>query len=111
MEKIINLTIEWVYVTAQNEEEAEMLARTMVEEKYAACSNILGTIRSFYRWESKVNETTEIALIFKTKKETLPAFTNRLKELHSYECPCILSFSSSGGENNFMHWIHKQLMD
>ncbi|MAW40067.1 MAG: divalent-cation tolerance protein CutA [Kiritimatiellaceae bacterium] len=111
MAESLELSVEWVYVTAGSEEEAVLLARTLVMEKYAACANILGPIRSFYRWNNEVREDAEVALVFKTTREMLPVCKQRLIELHSYSCPCVLSFSATGGTDAFLNWVKLQLLN
>jgi periplasmic divalent cation tolerance protein len=109
MAESLDRSVEWVYVTAGSEEEAIMLARTLVMEKHAACANILGPIRSFYQWNDEVREDVEVALVFKTTREMLPVCKQRLMELHSYTCPCVLSFSATGGSDAFLTWVERQL--
>jgi periplasmic divalent cation tolerance protein len=78
-----------VYATFPTEEEARSVARTLVEERLAACANILGATCSIYRWEGAVEEASEIAAIFKTAETRAGALMARLGALHSYEVPAI----------------------
>ena len=95
----------FVYVTAANEAEAERIAKTVVEERLAACANLLGAIRSVYWWEGKVCEGTEVALVFKTSDERKTALIDRIKELHSYDCPAIACLPITDGNPDFLEWI------
>jgi periplasmic divalent cation tolerance protein len=97
-----------VYVTAQNLAEAGRLARAAVEERLAACANILGAVQSIYWWDGEVQESGEAALILKTRSDLAEALAARLKELHSYEVPCIAVFPISGGNSSFLDWIKKE---
>jgi periplasmic divalent cation tolerance protein len=98
----------WVYVTASCEEEAVRLARVAVEERLAACANVLGSVRSIYRWEEELRDESEAAFILKTTDERFGALEERLRALHSYESPCILSFSASGGSEAFRSWVREE---
>ena len=76
-----------VLTTIGADADAAGLARTLVEERLAACVNILPAMNSIYRWKGKVEEDREQQLIIKTRKETLPALEARLRQLHPYELP------------------------
>ena len=94
-----------VYVTAANMEEARSIARTMVNEKLAACANILGEISSVYVWQGDVQEDREMAIILKTRQDLVDALTSRIKEIHSYDCPCVTAHPVTGGNVEFLEWI------
>ena len=95
----------FVYVTAKDEAEAERIARAVVEERLAACANLLGGIRSVYRWQGRVCEDQETALILKTSAAGRAALIARVRALHSYECPCIICLPITGGHPAFIDWI------
>jgi periplasmic divalent cation tolerance protein len=94
-----------VYVTVADISEAERIARTSVEERLAACANVMGGIHSFYRWEGKVCDGEEAALILKTTENRREALQERIKQLHSYECPCIVFLPVSDGNPDFLKWV------
>ena len=94
-----------LYVTCANTEEALRIAELAVEERLAACANLLGAIESVYRWEGKVEHGSEIALLLKTSESCADALTTRIKVLHSYECPCVVRLNVSGGNQDFLKWI------
>ena len=98
----------WVYMTAKDEKEALVLSRALVERRLAACVNILGPIRSLYWWDGKVNDEREVAFLAKTRKALLPKLTSAVKELHSYECPCIVALPMAAGSADFLSWIAAQ---
>lgn len=98
-------TTQWLYVTAANRQEAQIIARTLVEERLVACANILGDIESFYRWEGAVQNDAEVALILKTRSVKVNAVTQRIKALHSYDCPCVVALDIQGGNPAFIDWI------
>ncbi|VGO20914.1 divalent-cation tolerance protein CutA [Pontiella sulfatireligans] len=95
----------WVYVTAENEAEAKLIAKTVVEERLAACANLLGGIQSIYWWEGKVCEGEEVALVLKTSNARKTELIDRIKQLHSYDCPCIVCLPIADGNPGFLSWI------
>ena len=76
-----------IYAVFANAEEAERIARTVVDERLAACANILGPMRSIYRWKGKIETADEVAAIFKTHHWRADALIARIAELHSYDVP------------------------
>lgn len=94
-----------VYVTAPNRDEALALARSVVGERLAACANVLGDITSVYWWDGKLNEDAEVALVLKTRAERVEALTARLRQLHSYSCPCVVALPITAGNPDFLAWI------
>lgn len=95
----------FVYVTAKDETEAKSIAQTVVSERLAACANLLGAIESIYWWQGKVCEDSEVALILKTSAERKPELIERIKQLHSYECPCVVCLPIADGNCDFLNWI------
>jgi periplasmic divalent cation tolerance protein len=98
-----------VYVTAGSAAEAADLARVVVAERLAACANVLPAMRSVYWWDGAVTQADEVALILKSTEAGLAALTARIKELHSYECPCIVAWPIAGGNGDFLDWIGKEI--
>ena len=97
-----------VYVTAGSRAEATTIGRTIVEERLAACANVVPEITSYYWWEDAVHEDSEASLILKTREELVEKVISRVKELHSYDCPCVVSFSIAAGNEDFLNWIIKE---
>lgn len=95
----------FVYVTARGADEAGEIARTVVSERLAACANLLGGIESIYWWQGKLCKDNEVALILKTSAERKPELIERIKELHSYDCPCIVCLPIADGNRDFLNWI------
>lgn len=94
-----------VFVTTASEEEAEKIARNLVEEKLAACVNIINPVRSLYRWEGKVVDDKEWLLLIKTRKSLLPQVDKRVKEWHSYEVPEVVALAILGGSQAYLRWV------
>jgi len=95
----------FVYMTASDEEEAVRIGRKLVEERLAACINVLGKITSVYRWEKGVTEDSEVALIAKTRAELFDRLTERVRALHSYEVPAILEIPLGRADTAFAAWL------
>jgi periplasmic divalent cation tolerance protein len=94
-----------LYITAANSEEAMRLARGLVEARLAACANILGEIRSIYWWQGKIEEGCEVALIAKTRADLVEECIAKVKELHSYSCPCVITLPIMEGNPTYLEWL------
>lgn len=94
-----------VYVTFANEEQARSIAETVVKERLAACANIFPPHTSVYWWDGKVQNASETAALFKTTEKAFESLKNRLAELHSYDCPCIVAWEIEQGHKAFLDWI------
>jgi periplasmic divalent cation tolerance protein len=91
--------------TAGSHEEAQRIARTLVEQRLAACVNIVAPVESIYSWKGAVESAAEWLLLIKTTAEAFPRLCARLAELHSYEIPeCICLAIEDGGEE-YLNWI------
>jgi periplasmic divalent cation tolerance protein len=97
-----------VYVTAGNEAEALRIGRAVVEERLAACANAIPGMRSLYWWEGRVQEANETVLILKSTEAMLEKLTRRVRELHSYELPCVVALPIAGGNPAYLEWIRAE---
>lgn len=97
-----------VYITASGSEEARRIGRALVAARLAACANVYSAISSIYWWEGEVQEDTEAVLIAKTRKELVPALSDKVREVHSYDCPCIVALPIAGGNPAFLDWIETE---
>ena len=95
----------WVYMTAGSVDEARAIGSALVSERLAACINIIDGMRSLYWWEGAVQEDSETVLIAKTTQAELDTLIERVKALHSYDCPCIVALPMVGGHADFLAWI------
>ena len=87
----------FVYITTSGEEESKKIGKTLVEEKLAACVNIIPSIESIYLWKGEIEADEESLLIAKTKVETIDKIIKKVKEIHSYETPAILAIPIIAG--------------
>ena len=94
-----------IYVTCVNEAEAQEIAATVVQEKLAACANILPGMKSIYWWDGAVQSASESVLILKTAARLSAKLTGRVCELHSYECPCVVVLPIESGNPDYLSWI------
>lgn len=94
-----------VLVTAPSAEQAAELARALVEERLAACGNVLPGVRSVYRWEGSVREDAEALLVLKTTRARLEALRERVLALHPYQVPEVLALPVEAGSAAYLAWI------
>jgi periplasmic divalent cation tolerance protein len=94
-----------VHVTAPNREQASQIARTLVEERLAACVNIVDGVHSVFRWEGKLHEDQEVLCLIKTRPDLLPAVIERVQTLHPYDVPEILAFEVAEGSAAYLEWL------
>lgn len=94
-----------VYMTATSQEEARTISAALVDRRLAACVNILGDIQSLFHWNGSVQNETETAFIAKTTQERLDELTETVRQLHSYDEPCVVAVPMVGGSATFLNWI------
>lgn len=94
-----------VLTTCPNRVDAESLAHALVEERLAACVNLVTGVHSIYRWEGKIETTDEVLLVIKTTRDRLGTLTLRITELHSYEVPEVLVASVEDGAARYLEWL------
>jgi len=94
-----------IFITSGKEEEAKRLARVLVEEKLAACVNILPNVESLYWWKGNIEVSKEWMLVVKTQGKMVNRIVKRVKEIHSYEVPEIIALPIAGGNKDYLRWI------
>jgi len=104
------MNISLAYITTKNSTEAKKIGKALVESRLAACANILDPMNSIYWWEGKVQENSETVLIVKTKASLTDQLIEKVKELHSYDCPCIVIIPIEKGNKDFLDWINKETL-
>jgi len=97
-----------VYVTAASAEEAERIGRTLVEERLAACANVLPGVVSIYWWEGAVQRDHEVALVLKTRAALFERLAARVRELHGYQQPCIVAWPIAHADPGYRRWLEQE---
>lgn len=97
-----------LFTTCGSPDEAERLARMVVERRLAACVNILPPIRSIYRWRGNIEESAESLLLIKTSRPRFDELSEALRSAHSYEVPEILALPVVAGSPDYLDWLEKQ---
>ena len=100
-----------VLTTAGSDEQAETIARTLVERRLAACVNIVGQVCSVYRFKGKIEREGEQLLIIKTAARLFPQVRETIRELHSYEVPEVLALPIVGGDEDYLSWLGEALAE
>ena len=94
-----------IYITAGNMDEARTIGKDLVSNRLAACVNIIDNINSMYWWEGKIQDDREVIVIAKSRESLVPNLIERVKSLHSYSCPCVVSLPILDGNKAFLDWI------
>lgn len=97
-----------LYVTTKNLEEARWIGHRLVEQRLAACANILPQMESIYRWNGGIQNDKECVLILKTQESQVAAAQNAVPELHSYEVPCVLTLAVESGSEPYVKWVNAE---
>jgi periplasmic divalent cation tolerance protein len=95
-----------IYITARDDREARKIGEILVWEKLAACVNFFPT-KSIYWWKGEVGKSKEMAIIAKTRAELVDRVIERVKQVHSYEVPCIVSWVIDKGNPDYLEWIRE----
>jgi periplasmic divalent cation tolerance protein len=98
-----------VYAVFADADEAERIGRLVVEERLAACVNILGPIHSIYRWKGVIEDAEEVAAIFKTSDALADALMTRIAAHHSYDVPCIVSWPIEKILGPYADWVEQSV--
>jgi periplasmic divalent cation tolerance protein len=91
--------------TAPDGETAARIARTLVEERLAACVNLVPAVRSIYRWQDRVEDEAEVLLVIKTHAARVDALAERLRALHPYELPELVALPVAAGSAPYLAWV------
>lgn len=105
----MNDQVRVLLVTAPTMDEAARLGRALVEERLAACANIVPGLRSIYRWQDSVQDDAEVLLIIKTTAAFEARVTERVLALHSYDTPEVLVLPVVGGAEPYLNWLGAQV--
>ncbi|CCO24890.1 divalent-cation tolerance protein CutA [Maridesulfovibrio hydrothermalis] len=100
------MSVTLVYITAGDAQEAREIGAELVMRHLAACVNIFDKMESMYWWEGEIKTASEVVLIAKTSPELVGKLTEAVKNLHSYDCPCVVALESKEGNEEFFKWVH-----
>lgn len=95
------------YITAPTKTEAKEIALELVESGLVACANIISGVESYFVWEEEIAKANETVIIFKTKTKNENKIIKLVKEMHSYECPCIVFMKIEDGNPEFLRWVER----
>lgn len=97
-----------IFTTINNEQDARKIANFLLEEQIAACVNIIPNVVSIYKWKGKIEEEKEFIIFIKTVEENVDKAIKRIKELHSYELPDIISFKIQKGLDEYFDYVKRE---
>lgn len=97
-----------IYITCPTAAEAEKIGGALLAEKLIACANIMSPHTALYRWKGQTERTEEFAVIMKTRAELFDKVKETIAGMHSYECPCIVSWPIENGHAPFLDWIEAE---
>jgi periplasmic divalent cation tolerance protein len=100
-----------VLSTCSSGEEAEKIARGLVEARLAACVNVVAGVRSFYRWQGAIEDATEWLLVIKTSRSRFDSLRTELERLHSYNVPEIVALPIVDGSRNYLNWLDGEVLN
>jgi periplasmic divalent cation tolerance protein len=98
----------FIYITAGSMDEAKKIGRELISNRLAACINIIDNMHSLYWWEDDIQDEREVILIAKTMESLVSELIDKVKSMHSYDCPCIMSLPILDGNKAFLEWIAGQ---
>jgi len=97
------------FVTAPSEDVGRSIAQALVDERLAACVNLVPGLRSVYRWEGTVQEDSEVLLIVKSRADRSHALAARVQALHPYDLPEVLELPAVGGSDGYLDWVRAEV--
>lgn len=97
-----------IYSTAPDEDTAKKIATTLLEKNLIACANIIPKMQSVYRWENKIENSTECILILKTFASYFQDIQDAYKSLHPYQVPCLMSIPIDQINDSYLNWMLSQ---
>lgn len=103
-----NTSIHFVYINTKNKAEAKKIGKELLKCRLAACINIFDSMNSLYWWKGKIREDHETVLIVKTTNKLVEKIITKVAKIHSYDCPCILSFSIAKGNAGYIRWLMEE---
>ena len=103
------MSVQLFYVTVSTQDEAKAIATALLNDGLIACANILGAMTSIYRWQGELAQEEEVPLILKSTTELGDRIIEKIKQIHSYESPCVVALNIENGNPEFLNWIQKEV--
>jgi periplasmic divalent cation tolerance protein len=100
-----------VLSTCASAQEAELIARRLLDKRLAACVNILPGVRSFYRWKGAIEDDKEILLVIKSSRALFTELRAEIEKLHSYEVPEVIAIPLVDGSERYLAWLDRELTE
>lgn len=94
-----------LFITTKDIDEAQKIAKHLVEQKLAACVNIVNGVKSIFGWEGKIEKSEEALMIVKSQKRLLPEIIKSVKSLHSYTVPEVIALPILDGNEDYLKWL------
>lgn len=98
-----------LYITAKDKAQALTIGKALVERRLAACVNVIDGMTSIYPWQGRLETSDEAILIAKTDERRVDDVVAAVRELHSYDVPCVLAVPVLGGNTDYIDWLRDQL--
>lgn len=98
-----------VFTTVEQQSDAEKIAKQLVEERLAACVQIIGPLTSYFQWQGKMDSAREYLCLIKSRKDLFGELESAIKKLHPYEVPEILAMPVDSGGKDYLKWLAAEL--
>ncbi len=98
-----------IFITTADDEEAQLISRVLLEQRKAACVNIVPGVNSLFWWQGSIDSARESLLVVKTKASLLDEIVAIVREIHSYDVPEIIALPIVGGNQDYLEWIEKEV--
>jgi periplasmic divalent cation tolerance protein len=95
------------YITFPSKTEAKNTVLALLQEELIACANIIDGVESYFPWEDGIQQANEVSVIFKTKQKNQDKIVRLVRQLHSYEIPCVVFTPIENGNPEFLRWIEE----
>ncbi|MFO8029884.1 MAG: divalent-cation tolerance protein CutA [Cyclonatronaceae bacterium] len=99
----------FVYITVSSRDEAETISQAIIRERLVACTNIIAPMSALFWWDEAVQKEQEVVLVAKSTAAAFDRLADRVKALHSYECPCIIGLPIAMGSPDYLAWIDEEV--
>jgi periplasmic divalent cation tolerance protein len=98
-----------IYITTSSKKESTLIGNKLVSDRLVGCANIISDIKSFYWWHGNLEEDSESLLVVKSLLSNVDNIVKRVKELHSYENPCVVALPIINGSKEYLTWLKEEI--